>query len=382
MKILFTGDINFRGKKNMTLTEAHNIIKDVKRYLDSVDFRVPNLETPLADVSKYAPIKKAGPNLIGDKENFAFLKAMGADAVTLANNHIGDYGKGAVLDTIELLKENNIMYSGAGKNIEKAYEAFYLKKDGIIVSVLSVCENEFGIATETEPGSAGYNPRQILKAIKKEKACSDYVIVVFHGGNEFNPLPSPDTVNRYRFICDIGADAVIAGHTHCPQGYEIYDGKPIVYSMGNFLFASGSERDENDSWYYGYMSVLDIDNNSISLEVIPYKFNKTATQITVFEGEDKEKMYKYIQKLCQIIEDDKMLSDYFMGWAWNHHWCPSLPENFDNSEGYNSSGNYNLVCCEAHHSQLKELLKTLHNEDSKKAEEWAKKIIQLEKMPI
>ena len=79
------------------------------------------------------------------------------------------------------------------------------------------------MATENAYGSAGYNPKMLLKQIREEKAEPDYVIVVFHGGNEFSPLPSPDTVDRYRFICDMGADAVIGGHTHCPQGYEIYE---------------------------------------------------------------------------------------------------------------------------------------------------------------
>ena len=68
-----------------------------------------------------------------------------------------------------------------------------------------------------------------MKQIKYEKDVSDYVIVVFHGGNEFNPLPSPDTVDRYRFVCDMGADTVIGGHTHCPQGYEIYEGKDYSF---------------------------------------------------------------------------------------------------------------------------------------------------------
>ena len=197
------------------------IISDVLPFINDVDFVIPNPECPLADINKHKPIKKSGPNLICGTENICFLKALNADAVTLANNHIGDFGEGAVKETLSLLEENNIKYAGAGKGVEEAYKACRIEKNGSSVSIISVCENEFGMATENTYGSAGYNPKKLLKQLKEEKAASDYVIVVFHGGNEFNPLPSPDTVDRYRFICDMGADAVIGGHTHCPQGYEI-----------------------------------------------------------------------------------------------------------------------------------------------------------------
>lgn len=379
MKLLFTGDINFRGKGRLTFDESKVILKEVQPYIESVDFVVPNLECPLADRKKHKPIKKSGPNHIYDQENITFLKAMNTYAVTIANNHIGDYGEGAIKDTFDLLRDNDIFYAGAGENIGEAYKALHIEKEGICVSVISVCENEFGIATETEYGSAGYNPRRLLKQIKTEKSVSDYVIVVFHGGNEFNPLPSPDTVDRYRLVCDMGADAVVGGHTHCPQGYEIYNGKPIVYSMGNFLFQSSSQKDENDSWYYGYMSILEI-HNGISLKIVPYKFNDKADNIKIFEGNDKRKMLEYIDNLCKIIQNSEELDKYFKGWAWYHQWCPELPK--DSGGTIKSYDESNLVHCEAHLSQLKCILKIYQNADEKEAEKYSNMIIELSKMPV
>ncbi len=101
----------------------------------------------------------------------------------MANNHIGDYGDTGLFQTLELLKNNDIGYTGAGKNISKAYEPYYLQKDNLKVAVISVCENEFGIETNNTPGSAGYNPRLLMNKIKEEKKNADFVIVVFHGGN-------------------------------------------------------------------------------------------------------------------------------------------------------------------------------------------------------
>lgn len=105
MKLLFTGDINFRGKGIITIDESKEILKEVQPYIESVDFVVPNLECPLADKEKYEPIKKAGPHHIYASENVNFLRALNAYAVTIANNHIGDYGEGAIKETLETMKK-------------------------------------------------------------------------------------------------------------------------------------------------------------------------------------------------------------------------------------------------------------------------------------
>lgn len=381
MKILFTGDVNFRGLENLSPDKSDNILKEVKPYIEKADFVIPNLECPLADIKKHTPIKKSGPNLICPPENVCFLKALNASAATLANNHIGDYGAGDLIDTIKLLQKNNIAAVGAGKNLEEAYGAFYIEKENMKIAVLSVCENEFGIADEYNAGSAGYNPGILLKRIRGEKEHCDRIIIVFHGGNEFNPLPSPDACDRYRLLCDMGADAVIAGHTHCPQGFEVYDGKPIIYSMGNFLFKNSGKTDERDSWYYGYLTMLDIAEKKIDFEIIPYKFDLDGTKITVFRGKEKEIMMSYINNLSEIIQSPEELKSYFKGWARLHKWCPSIPEG-DDVKGYNAAGNYNLVKCEAHLSQLKALLEIYLNDDAEKAKIMADKITDLQKMPF
>lgn len=91
MKLLFTGDINFRGKDNVTFEESEKILTEVLPYINDVDFVIPNLECPLADINMHEPIKKSGPNLICTPENIRFLKALNADAVTISNNHIERY---------------------------------------------------------------------------------------------------------------------------------------------------------------------------------------------------------------------------------------------------------------------------------------------------
>ena len=382
MKILFTGDINFRGLL-LDSEKSEKIISSVKPYFEKSDFNIVNLETPLADKEKHAPIEKSGPNLISPPENIVYLNTLGVDVVTFANNHTGDWGEGAVSDTLNLLSENNIACCGAGENIHRAYDAVRLEKDEVSVSIISVCENEFGMATENSYGSAGYNARLLLAQIKKEREISQYVVVVFHGGHEFNPLPSPDTQDRYRLICDMGADAVIAGHTHCPQGYEIYDGKPIIYSMGNFLFRSGggangdwsSERDSDNSWYYGYMTSLELGNSNISMEMIPYKYTELPTVINVFTGKNKSKMLEYIENLSSIIQNPEILKNYYMGWAYLHQWIPRICEK-------DAMGHLNLGRNESYQSQTVAVFEMYAYKELENAKHWAEEITKLQKMPL
>jgi len=379
MKVLFTGDVNFGGISDMTAEKADAILERLRPYLCKADIIIPNLECPLTEEGKHQAIKKSGPPLVCAPENIVFIRSIGADAVTAANNHIGDFGEGGVKDTLSLLRQNGVLYAGAGDNIEAAYGAIRFDRDGEKISVLSVCENEFGIAGENKAGAAGYQPRRLLAAIKREKSVSDRVIVVFHGGTEFYPLPSPDTVERYRFICDMGADAVIAGHTHCPQGWEIYEGKPIVYSLGNFMFKALKEKAANDPWYYGYFVILD--TKDMSFEAVPYRFDRDVTAITPFEGDEKSAFMAYLAELSEIIGDPEALENYFEGWCYSHALYPKLPEAYGD-KAHKSPANLNIVRCEAHHSVLRTYLDVVYREGEDKAKEYADKIAELCVMPL
>ncbi len=380
MKLSFIGDINFRNFDNITMSQSKSILAEVESAFEGTDYRIANLETPLANKEKHQPIIKSGPNHIYSPECISFLNVLKTDVAVLANNHMGDYGDGALQDTISLLDDNNIKHLGAGNNIVEAYKGIHLEKDGIKASLIAVCENEFGVADENTCGTAGYRPRLLLNRIKEEKQKADCVIVIFHGGNEFNPLPSPETVERYRMICDMGADCVIAMHTHCPQGYELYDGKPIVYSMGNFMFQSATEKAPNDSWYYGYISNLSIEKEKISLEIVPYKYDTSAV-INVFKTEEKTEFLKYIDKISKPIENSEELKKYFMGWCYLHRWFPSVPQKYEGLRNM-LMGEYNLVTCEAHQALLRENYRILNFGEEKIAEEYSQKIAELSKMPL
>lgn len=259
-------------------------------------------------------------------------------------------------------------------------------QDGQKIALLAVCENEFGIATETSPGTAGFQLGRLYRRIQEEREKAHFVVLIFHGGCEWNPVPPPGTIERYRFLCDAGADAVIAMHPHCPQGYELYHQKPIVYSLGNFFFKprAGAERPATDAWFYGYMAQVSIRETGLTLEVIPYRFDPQGTGITVFRAEQKAKMLQYLAQLSEIIQDKETVSNYFTGWCYRYAWTPGevkdIKDCLQTTHPY--TGDYDVCRCEAHNEKLAEIYRIMMTRDIAKAAFWAEKSKQLQQMPV
>ena len=167
MKILFGSDVSFRCRDGgITPENAAERVRSVKPVFDGADFRMVNLENVLYD-STAGEIIKSGPALRSSRHCVAFLKALGVDAVGLANNHFGDFGEAGMRSTWECLRENGIAWAGAGETLDDAYRALRFEKDGIRVAVIAACENEFGTATVTTPGSAGYAPLRLPRKRKQ-----------------------------------------------------------------------------------------------------------------------------------------------------------------------------------------------------------------------
>lgn len=174
-------------------------------------------------------------------ERVEVLEQLGVDAVTLANNHVYDYGAEALLDTFAVLEDVGIPYFGAGRTLEEAMKPLYLEVEGKTVALVAASRAEKNKmtpqATDTEPGILRcYDTELFLRTIREAKANADYCIAFVHWGTEYSfdlEQVQSDTGRQY---LDAGADAVIGAHSHCLQGMEYYDGKPIIYSLGNYWF--------------------------------------------------------------------------------------------------------------------------------------------------
>lgn len=194
---------------------------------------------------------------------------MSIDMVTLANNHVYDYGKDAFYDTLSTLKNNKLPYIGAGINKKEAESAYYLVINGYKIAFLNATRAEKYIMTpEAKTNSPGvfrcYDTTRLKERIKEEKEKSDYVVVIVHWGKETYHTLEQVQLDTGKDYIDSGADMVVGHHAHVLQGVEFYKGKLIAYNLGNFIFNGHTvdtgilkwELDNNgESKYYFYPGI-------------------------------------------------------------------------------------------------------------------------------
>lgn len=303
MKIIIAGDFAPRERLAKQIKEQrfeeifpNNLVKIIK----SVDYSLVNFESPIADDACVA-ITKCGPNLKCDENTVDAIKYAGFTAVTMANNHILDFGEKGLNKSIECCKKNNIDVVGVGKNLEEAKKILYVEKGSKKLAIINCCEHEFSIATDNTSGANPLNPIQQYYSIKEAKKNADYVLIIVHGGHELFQLPSPRIQETYRFFIDAGADVIVNHHQHCYSGYEIYNTKPIFYGLGNFGFdIKGSP---SKIWTEGYMVEISLEDN-IEFKTYPYRQYGESTTIELL---NEDTFNKKIEELNNIIADPQLL---------------------------------------------------------------------------
>jgi poly-gamma-glutamate synthesis protein (capsule biosynthesis protein) len=206
------------------------------------------------------------------------LKDTGFNLLSIANNHIYDYGDSALKNTIDIISKQELLTVGAGKNFDDTYRPVIIEKNNIKIGILAACENEFGCLSkdESRSGYAWINHHKIDDNIRKLKSEVDFIIFIAHTGAECIDVPLPEWRERYKRICDLGVNAVIGHHPHVPQGFEKYYNCLIFYSLGNFYFDTvGFEKTTDDS----FSVILNIDKNrNLDYELVYHrKVNNVTT---------------------------------------------------------------------------------------------------------
>lgn len=271
MNILIAGDYYpAEGLKHIIERGEFSSVfgKNLLEVIRGSNFPIVNFESPIIAMSGEKPIEKCGPNLSSSRKAMEAIKWAGFKIVTLANNHINDFGPIGIYNTISLCEELGMHYVGIGNNIEDSTEIAYIKDCNETLAIINCCEHEFSIASQNTPGACPLDPIIQYHQITKAKKNADFVIVIVHGGHEQLLLPTPRMVNTYRFFVEIGADAVVNHHQHCFSGYEIYRERPIFYGLGNFCFDRHSSI--GTDWNDGFMLSLDFSHERINFNLYPY----------------------------------------------------------------------------------------------------------------
>jgi poly-gamma-glutamate synthesis protein (capsule biosynthesis protein) len=269
--ISFAGDCtlgNYKGQgysnsfnEMLSKTTPDYFFSNVKEIFENDDITFVNLEGALTNetqkVDKTYPIK-------GNVEGIQMLQSASIEAVNLANNHIYDCGQAGFNECVNLLEENNISYCGEG------YTAIYeIPEKDVKVGFLGY--RAFSITTELKN-----NIKNDIENLRTQGA--DVICVMFHYGTEGTHVAGSDQINISRYAVDQGADIVMGGHPHVLQGIEVYNGKVIDYSLGNFCFGANKNpkdkdtiifqqtftKDENGAWVYGESTVIPCSISSTS----------------------------------------------------------------------------------------------------------------------
>jgi poly-gamma-glutamate synthesis protein (capsule biosynthesis protein) len=203
---------------------------------------IGNLESPIS--SRGTAVENKKFTLRAAPEAVEALKAAGVRVVALANNHTMDFGPLALQDTLKALGENDILYSGAGMNLDDARAPAFLKAGDLTVAFLSYSLTfpvEF-YASAGRPGTAPGYREFVKRDIENARPRADLVVVSFHWGAELMTTAKDYQRELGRHAIDWGADLVLGHHPHILQELELYRGRLIAYSLGNFVFGSESDK--------------------------------------------------------------------------------------------------------------------------------------------
>jgi hypothetical protein len=301
--LLFTGDLAPVGRYENLSAEDHKILEKQINDLGQFDYHISNLECPITihDI----PIQKSGPAIKVNPQGIKSVLATKANMVCMANNHMRDFGDQGIIETQKELEANGIFYVGAGKNEKEAREMAYVSLKGKKVAIINYCEQEFSIATNDKAGSNHIDAIKAYYDIQKAKSESDYVIVIYHGGVEYNPLPSIRIKELFHYFIDLGASAVICHHSHVISGVEKYKEKPIYYGIGNFIFDDFTPPSQD--WNYGMGVKIKLTEEGIASNEIFFKQSQPEIGVHLLEGSEKEGQELRFTELSEVISNDDKL---------------------------------------------------------------------------
>ncbi len=264
MKVNFFGDICLDGIDWSRFTFAPAL-----QYLMDDAVNVGNLESPITTHDVPNPLQVR--NLRAPPEALALLRDFAA--VSLANNHVQDFGETGCRDTLEALRGAGVQHFGLGKDQASASEPLIIEQDGVRLALLGA--TRYANARDGLHGTAVERRGRLQRLIRALKADGCFVVPFFHWGYEYVHLPSPRERHIAHACVDAGADLVIGGHPHVWQASETYRGKQIFYSLGNFIFHSrvfdGLSPVPNDPRLNRGLVV--------SLEIVPEQVSQTTVAV-------------------------------------------------------------------------------------------------------
>lgn len=304
--LLFTGDVLLSDYvlDNYNSSGIEGVLSpELLSELSNADITVINNEFPFSTRGTQAPDKQFTFRV--DPKYVNVLTDMGVDIVTLANNHVLDFGPDALQDTFDTLDQAGIEYMGAGNDLSRAEALITKQAGGKTYGFLAASRVIPVVSWDIQNASPGvfttYDPTRLLAAIRNAKETCDFLTVYVHWGIEREEYPQDYQVTMAKQYIDAGADLVIGSHPHVLQGISYYKEKPIFYSLGNFIF----NRDIPKT------AAVKVTITGDEAPVIQLLAGTAANARTVIcEDEQKAGIYDYLERISTgiVIDANGILS--------------------------------------------------------------------------
>ncbi|SFP98430.1 poly-gamma-glutamate synthesis protein (capsule biosynthesis protein) [Lachnospiraceae bacterium XBB1006] len=309
----FAGDVNFDDTwENVKFAERNYLnvadcfTNGLLEQMQDADLMMINNECTYG--TRGTPLAGKAYTFRGHPKRAKNLRSLGVDLVSLANNHVYDYGAKGLLTTMKTLRDNGIPYVGAGKDLNEASKALYFVINGKVIAITAATQVERTYrytkeATKNSPGVLKCQyPEKYLRIIEEAKKRADYVIAFVHWGTEGKVFYEKDQVDLGRKFIRAGADVVIGGHTHCLQGMEYYNHIPVFYSLGNFWF-DWSMPNARKTGMFQIVIPENMEKEAVKYRFVPCYYQNGKTRLLT-RKKDKNKAYRYMEHLSWLTKVD------------------------------------------------------------------------------
>lgn len=306
--LLFAGDI-LMDDHYAVMSTYHNRENDINQAFDqglleqmrNADIFMINNEFTFT--SRGTPTVNKKFTFRANPGNVSMYEEMGVDIVSVANNHIYDYGEVSLLDTLDTLEQAEIPYVGAGRNLQEAMTPVYYIANGMKIAFVSATQIERNSVPDTKEAtqdSAGVlrcmNPHNLLLTIEEAKKNSDYVILYIHWGTESQEAIDWLQEQQAPIYAQAGVDLIIGDHPHCLQKMDSVEGVPVIYSLGNFWFNS---RTQNSCVVKVTLRAGEME----SFQFIPCRQSDCRTALLT--GQEKTEVLDYMRTISPNVTIDE-----------------------------------------------------------------------------
>lgn len=287
MKIAFTGDLSVTGRFGERITRNEEVFAaELLEILRGCDRVVVNFEGP---ATALRAMTDYGFDVVSPPTSVAYLASRGVTVFNLGNNHLFDCGEEGYADTVRNIQTAGALHFGAGRLGDDGFDSVMVEKEGLRVALISVTDSLSPAAGKQRAGTAVFRSIRTLReriAYLRDVGKADRIVINYHGGEEYTRIPMPAKRYLLRRFAALPVDAVVAHHPHVYQGYEVVDGRPLFYSLGNFMFDIPPHRKRDDT-EKGALVVLDMSEGGVVWSLIPLRIDREAGSVSCGDGADE-----------------------------------------------------------------------------------------------